>query len=105
MEQQVVEVHRVRLLQGGPERLKNVGGKWQVVDLVSTPAGKQMMSTMLPAFTSVISETADDIMNLIIELNRTQQQTFVIVTHDARIGEMTNRIIRMKDGRVISDGR
>ncbi len=48
------------------------------------------------------SETADDIMGLMIELNRTQQQTFVIVTHDARIGAMTNRIIRMKDGRVES---
>ncbi len=46
------------------------------------------------------SETADDIMNLMLELNRTQGQTFVIVTHDARIGGMTNRIIRMKDGRV-----
>ena len=48
------------------------------------------------------SETADDIMNLMIELNRTQQQTFVIVTHDARIGAMTNRIIRMKDGLIQS---
>lgn len=44
------------------------------------------------------SETADDIMNLMLELNRTQGQTFVIVTHDPRIGGMTNRIIRMKDG-------
>ena len=51
------------------------------------------------------SETADEIMNLMIELNRVHQQTFVIVTHDPRIGDMTNRIIRMKDGRVISDGR
>jgi putative ABC transport system ATP-binding protein len=49
------------------------------------------------------SETADDIMNLMIELNRTHQQTFVIVTHDLRIGDMTNRIIRMKDGRILSD--
>lgn len=50
------------------------------------------------------SETADDVMDLMIELNKTQQQTFVIVTHDPRIGAMTNRIVRMSDGRVISDG-
>ncbi len=50
------------------------------------------------------SETADDVMNLMIELNRTQKQTFVIVTHDPRIGDMTQRIIRMSDGRIVSDG-
>jgi putative ABC transport system ATP-binding protein len=49
------------------------------------------------------SETADEIMDLMIELNKTHSQTFVIVTHDPRIGAMTNRIIRMKDGRVVGD--
>jgi putative ABC transport system ATP-binding protein len=48
------------------------------------------------------SETADDIMGLMRELNQTHQQTFVIVTHDPRIGAMTNRIIRMKDGLIES---
>ncbi|HYI15273.1 MAG TPA: ATP-binding cassette domain-containing protein, partial [Thermomicrobiales bacterium] len=49
------------------------------------------------------SETADDIMGLMRELNQSHQQTFVIVTHDPRIGAMTNRIIRMKDGLVVSE--
>jgi putative ABC transport system ATP-binding protein len=48
------------------------------------------------------SETADDIMGLMRELNLAHQQTFVIVTHDPRIGAMTNRIIRMKDGLIES---
>jgi putative ABC transport system ATP-binding protein len=48
------------------------------------------------------SETADDIMDLMRELNQTHGQTFVIVTHDARIGAMTNHIIRMKDGLIES---
>ena len=52
------------------------------------------------------SETADEIMDLMIELNRTHRQTFVIVTHDRRIGEMTDRIVRMKDGQIVtSDDR
>jgi putative ABC transport system ATP-binding protein len=46
------------------------------------------------------SETADDIMALMLELNQTLAQTFVIVTHDPRIGRMTDRIVHMKDGRV-----
>jgi putative ABC transport system ATP-binding protein len=51
------------------------------------------------------THTADEIMDLMRELNQTQQQTFVLVTHDPRIGAMTNRIIRMRDGRIeaISD--
>jgi putative ABC transport system ATP-binding protein len=51
------------------------------------------------------SETADEIMGLMTELNRVHKQTFVIVTHDPRIGDMTNRIIRMKDGRILSDNQ
>ncbi len=49
------------------------------------------------------SETADDVMHLMLELNRSQQQTVVLVTHDPRIGAMTNRIIRMRDGRIVSN--
>jgi putative ABC transport system ATP-binding protein len=48
------------------------------------------------------SETADEIMHLMIELNRSHGQTFVIVTHDPRIGAMTNRIVRMKDGSIVA---
>jgi putative ABC transport system ATP-binding protein len=47
------------------------------------------------------SDTADDIMDLVTELNRKHRQTFVIVTHDPRIGRMTDRIITMKDGQVV----
>ena len=50
------------------------------------------------------SETADDIMALMRRLNLEQHQTFVIVTHDRRIGEMCDRIISMRDGLVVDDG-
>lgn len=44
------------------------------------------------------SKTADDIMELMQELNREQQQTFVIVTHDPTIAQRCHRIVHMLDG-------
>jgi putative ABC transport system ATP-binding protein len=49
------------------------------------------------------SETADEIMQLMIQLNQQNNQTFVIVTHDPRIASMTQRIVRMKDGQIVAD--
>ncbi len=49
------------------------------------------------------SQTADEVMGLLERLNREQQQTFVIVTHDAAIGARCHRIVRMKDGLIIGE--
>jgi putative ABC transport system ATP-binding protein len=51
------------------------------------------------------SQTADEVMALMRELNQTNRQTFVLVTHDPRIGAMCDRIIQMSDGEIIRDGR
>jgi putative ABC transport system ATP-binding protein len=54
------------------------------------------------------SATADDIMNLMQELNREHGLTFMIVTHDASIAARCHRTIYMQDGRiereVVSEG-
>ncbi len=50
------------------------------------------------------SKTTTDVMSLIQQLNTEQQQTFVIVTHDADIGALCNRIVRMNDGEIIDQG-
>ncbi len=51
------------------------------------------------------SEMADDVMRLMEELNRENQQTFVIVTHDPGVGARCHRIIRMRDGRIEGEER
>jgi putative ABC transport system ATP-binding protein len=51
------------------------------------------------------STNADEIMELIVGLNERNQQTFVIVTHDLRIAQSTNRIINMLDGQIIEETR
>ena len=50
------------------------------------------------------SETANEIIDLMIDLNKNTNQTFVIVTHSQEVGERTNRIVRMRDGLIVDDG-
>jgi len=48
---------------------------------------------------------ADQIVELLHELNHEDGQTIVLVTHDPGIGESSNRLVRMRDGRLLSDER
>jgi ABC-type lipoprotein export system ATPase subunit len=49
------------------------------------------------------SETSKGIMDLLVRLNETQQQTFVLVTHDAAVAARAHRTILMRDGNITSD--
>ncbi len=53
----------------------------------------------------VDSETSDELVGLMRSLNREQGVTFIIVTHDAEIAARTDRVIRLRDGRVLTDER
>ncbi len=50
------------------------------------------------------SETAGEIVDLMVELNRANGQTFVLVTHAREVGERAHRIVRMRDGLILDDG-
>ncbi len=47
------------------------------------------------------SKSGEEIMDLILSLNKTLKTTIIIVTHDASVAKQTQRIIRLKDGKVI----
>lgn len=49
------------------------------------------------------SETSMEIMEVLRNLNREKGQTFVLVTHSTEVGELTDRIIRMRDGMIECD--
>jgi putative ABC transport system ATP-binding protein len=49
------------------------------------------------------TRTADEIMGIIEDLNARQGLTFVIVTHDPRIGARCHRVVRMQDGTIASE--
>ena len=48
------------------------------------------------------SETADQIMDVLCRLNHEKQQTFVVVSHSDEVGGRADRIIRMRDGRILT---
>ena len=46
------------------------------------------------------SETANEIMDVLVDLNRERRLTFILVTHDQAVGARCQRIVRMRDGLV-----
>ena len=49
------------------------------------------------------SENSHQIMKLLKSLNKKLNQTIVIVTHDLSIGKMSDRLIEMRNGKIVSD--
>jgi putative ABC transport system ATP-binding protein len=49
------------------------------------------------------TENATAIMDLIVDLNRQHNQTFVIVTHAPEVAARCHRIVHMKDGKIVRE--
>jgi len=45
--------------------------------------------------------SAKKVYELLREVNRRYNTTFIVITHDLRIAEKADRIVEIKDGRVI----
>ena len=50
------------------------------------------------------SKTSSEVLNLLKKINLEQKTTFLIVTHDADIAEMCDRILQMEDGLIVNNG-
>lgn len=52
---------------------------------------------------SLDSETEEDLLNFIIELNESLGITFLIITHDEKVAKIGHRTIELRDGRVLEE--
>ena len=50
------------------------------------------------------SKSGDEVMQILINLNKDRKTTLVIVTHDPEIAEQTQRVIQIRDGLVVEEG-
>jgi ABC-type lipoprotein export system ATPase subunit len=53
----------------------------------------------------VDDETSDELLYLLQQLNRTSGVTLVVATHDPDVATCLDRVIRLRDGRVVSEQR
>jgi ABC-type lipoprotein export system ATPase subunit len=51
------------------------------------------------------SQSGEDLLTLMADLNRQQGATIVVVTHDRHVAQATQRIVYMRDGRIVEDHR
>ena len=49
------------------------------------------------------SETTENVYAILRDINQKFNTTFLIITHDQRIAEKTDRIVQVKDGRISLD--
>jgi len=49
------------------------------------------------------SATGTTILELLLKLNRQQGTTLVLVTHDAALSRLADRIVRLKDGKIVDE--
>ena len=79
------------------------GGERQRVAIARSLANRPSVLLADEPTGNLDSENAGLILELIVRLQREQNMTLVLVTHDMSVARQASRIIQMKDGRIVSD--
>ncbi len=103
-EQAVAALEQVHLEEwAGHRPLELSGGQRQRVTIARALVNEPAIVWGDEPTGDLDSTNADEIMQLMVELNERNQQSFVIVTHDPRIAASTHRIVYMVDGLIVDE--
>jgi ABC-type lipoprotein export system ATPase subunit len=81
------------------------GGQMQRVAIARSMVNRPSLILLDEPTGAVDTETAQQLVDLLKQLNREDRVTIVLVTHDLDIAGQASRHIRLKDGKVLSDER
>src|SRR4051794_33154318 len=96
-------LERVGIAQWGKHRPAELsGGQRQRVTIARSLVNNPALIWADEPTGALDSKTAHEIMALIKDLNKRDGLSCVLVTHDPAIGEQCDRIVKMRDGRVVN---
>ncbi len=78
------------------------GGQQQRVAIARAIVGTPRILLADEPTGNLDSQMGDEIMNMLMDLNKNEKTTVVMVTHDPRLAEKTERIVRLFDGRQVN---
>ncbi|HEX8332691.1 MAG TPA: ABC transporter ATP-binding protein, partial [Segetibacter sp.] len=79
------------------------GGEQQRVSLARAFSNRPQILFADEPTGNLDADTSDTVVNLIFDLNREAGTTLILVTHDLELASKTQRIVRIKGGKIISD--
>jgi putative ABC transport system ATP-binding protein len=79
------------------------GGEQQRVTIARALVGRPAIVWADEPTGNLDSAMAQSVMDLLCDLNREEQQTIVLVTHDQAVGDRMHRVVHMRDGQIVAE--